>query len=93
MIRARYKHTATLLNDGQVLITGGCLPGANILNSAELYDPPSQSFLPTGTMVAQRCGHSATLLQDGTVLLTGGWRRREWSPFHCGNLQSYHWNF
>jgi len=72
MIQARYKHTATLLNNGQVLITGGCMPGANILNSAELYDPPSHSFLPTGTMVAQRCDHSATQLQDGTVLLAGG---------------------
>ena len=37
MILAREWHTATLLNDGDVLITGGQDAGGNALTAAELY--------------------------------------------------------
>ena len=73
MGHGRYYHSATLLNNGQVLIAGGCSPGANTLNTAELYDPIAQTFSPTGNMTMQRCGQSATLLQDGRVLIAGGY--------------------
>jgi hypothetical protein len=36
---ARYDHTATLLQNGQVLVTGGVDINGNSLSSAELYNP------------------------------------------------------
>ena len=65
METGRYGHTATLLSDGTVLVTGGL--------TAELFDPNSGSFTPTtGSMGTSRADHTATLLKDGTVLIAGG---------------------
>ena len=85
MTSARESHTATLLNDGKVLVVGGdarevlryCGPPFHCtrhvpLASAELFDPASGSFAGTGNMVAPRTLHAATLLGDGKVLVTGG---------------------
>lgn len=69
----RYAHTATLLESGKVLITGG-FRGAESLHSAEIYDPAKGSFATTGSMAVPRMGHTATLMQDGRVLITGGGR-------------------
>jgi hypothetical protein len=63
---ARQSHTATLLFDGKVLISGGS--GA----SAELYDPSIGAFILTGGMIHARVAHRATLLPDGKVLIIGG---------------------
>lgn len=72
--------TATLLSNGKVLVTGGdaCFYfsyyGTGICNqaSAELYDPASGAFTPTGSMLRPRSFHTATLLQNGKVLIAGG---------------------
>ena len=69
---ARGYHTATLLNNGTVLIAGGIGLGGIQLAGAEIYDPASGTFSATGSMTAARYYHVATPLSDGKVLITGG---------------------
>ena len=71
----RYNHTATLLPDGKVLVAGGtgsesCFKPTS---SAELYDPVSGTWSPTGSLNTARASHTATLLQNGLVLVAGGY--------------------
>ena len=73
MTTARVWCPATLLADGRVLIAGGTLGfWTEVYASAELYDPTTGSFGPTGSMTTIREVHTATLLADGRVLVTGG---------------------
>jgi len=67
MTVGREQHTATLLNNGKVLLAGGVG-----LSSAELYDPATGTFAATGSMTTARYQHIATLLTNGKVLITGG---------------------
>ncbi|WP_235216819.1 kelch repeat-containing protein, partial [Archangium violaceum] len=67
---ARSGHTATLLPDGRVLVTGGTHSGTE-QSSAEVYDPATGLWSAAGTMAMPRAGHTATLLPDGQVLITG----------------------
>ena len=64
--------TATTLNSGQVLVTGGANTGSAGLNNTYLYDPATNSFPSAGTMNNLRRNHAATLLNSGKVLITGG---------------------
>jgi hypothetical protein len=69
----RVFHSATLLNNGTVLIAGGEYPETDIAGTAEIYDPAAKRFTFTGSLNAPRATHTATLLSDGKVLITGGW--------------------
>ncbi len=65
-------HTATLLNNGQVLITGGFSHNGS-LASAEIFNPQTNMFtILEHSMSEGRGSHSATILDDGSVLIVGG---------------------
>jgi len=68
---ARNQHTATLLPDGRVLITGG-FDGSAKLASCEIYDPEAETWSLTASLSVARVLHTATLLEDGRVLVVGG---------------------
>ena len=64
-------HTATLLNDGRVLVIGG--HGVHgIRATAELFDPSTGIWSPAGRMARPRARHTTTLLDNGRVLVVGG---------------------
>ena len=72
MANARVEHTATLLADGRVLVTGGTdLTTGLPLDSVELY-VPGVGFVAERPLGTARHGHVAVPLCDGTVLVTGG---------------------
>jgi hypothetical protein len=89
MAVARESHTATLLQDGRVLIAGGArLIGIDweSLPFAEIYDPATGTFSVTGSMNEARYGHTSTLLADGRVLITGGWNTGNLSALASAEL-------
>ncbi len=68
-------HSATLLSDGKVLVSGGLHFNGSIyvpLTSTELYDPATTTWSTVGPLNEARGGHTATLLADGKVLVAGG---------------------
>jgi large repetitive protein len=84
---ARAQHTATVMNDGRVLVTGGS-DGQGIIAESEVFDPttntweavsaiaPTQNdaFMidPTGQFATARQLHTATAMANGLVLVCGG---------------------
>jgi len=80
MTQIRIRHTATLLPSGKVLVAGGRdwirQPDNSetpiSFDTAELYDPSTRTWSPTGRMNRPRGGHSAVLLSSGKVLVVGG---------------------
>ena len=70
-------HGSVGLQDGKVLILGGKSQLAYSLREAELFDPASNRFSPTGSMVLARARPQSVLLNDGTVLVTGASDLRE----------------
>lgn len=75
---ARTYHTATLLPSGKVLVAGGhnwvppCPCSFNNLNSVELYDPTTGTWMNTVKLKIARAFHTATLLDSGNVLAAAG---------------------
>ena len=67
----RWRHTATLLPNDQVLVAGG---GGNsgALASAQLYHPAIGRWQRIADMNHSHVDHTATLLPNGLVLVAGG---------------------
>jgi hypothetical protein len=80
MSKGRFQPTMTVLPDGRVLVAGGAgdivtadgVRAAVPLDSAEIYDPQTDSWSDAPPMAAARTLHTATLLPDGDVLVAGG---------------------
>ncbi|CAF4854383.1 unnamed protein product, partial [Rotaria sp. Silwood2] len=71
MTTARYRHTASVLKNGKVLVTGG-MYNSEYLNSTELYDPSTGNWTSAGNMNSGRQSHTESVLTNGTVLVVGG---------------------
>ena len=67
----RNSHTATLLNDGRVLVAGGAWE-LSVYAVCELFDPRTGAWTRTGSLLEARVAHRATLLKDGRVLVSSG---------------------
>ncbi len=72
---ARARHTATLLNNGQVLVTGGryyLINATAYHNTSYFYDPSANSWTAAAALPNARADHSASLLPNGRLLISGG---------------------
>ncbi|MGQ0521864.1 MAG: NHL domain-containing protein [Actinomycetota bacterium] len=92
----RFLHTATLLDGpacrsglpaefcGRVLVAGGeardDVGTTSALSTAQLYDPETGKWLPTGSMGHARSDHTATALRDGRILMVGAGTAEVYDP-------------
>ncbi|CAF3079080.1 unnamed protein product [Rotaria sp. Silwood2] len=70
MSSTRYGHTASLLTNEKILVTGGY--HHNMTNTVELYDPSTEDWTTFERMNYVRYYHTASVLSNGKVLVTGG---------------------
>ena len=77
MSRGRLNHTATLLDDGRVLVVGD--------STAELYNPATNSWSPAATPPPPGRRTPRPCWRDGEVLVVGGNRSNESAPIELGN--------
>jgi hypothetical protein len=66
MFQVRILHSATKLDDGRVLVTGGYNP------STEIYNPATGTWTRYADTRTNHRYHTATKLLDGRVLVVGG---------------------
>ena len=86
----RFSHTGTLLPNGKVLVAGGFGPQPStgnqpVQDTAELYDPATGTWTPTGSLNVRRALHVAVLLTNGKVLVAGGRTCDQPPPATCGS--------
>lgn len=72
MSMRRWKHTATLLPDGRVIVMGGYSGYNQPQSSVEIYDPAAGRWYAAQPLREARANHTATLLPDGTIVVIGG---------------------
>jgi len=71
MQEPRAYHTATLLDDGRVLIAGGTADD-QVLATTEIYDPSSNTFAAGPTLLQARAHHAAVKVGKSAVAIIGG---------------------
>ncbi len=67
----RYSHTATLLNNGEVLIAGGFTKTVGALRSCEIYNPTNNTWSISISLNESRSRASSILLPNGNVFISG----------------------
>lgn len=77
-VAMKYPHYygfTTLLQDGSVMLGGGCSENFGIGQSwgVETYNPSTHTCKAVGIMDRKRAGVSASVLQDGRVVISGNW--------------------
>lgn len=73
MVEPRFGHTATLMGDDRVLITGCEALQSSSSITAEVYDHATRQFIATANLTEPRGWHTATWLPSkGMVLVVGG---------------------
>ncbi|RKH73187.1 kelch-like protein [Corallococcus aberystwythensis] len=72
MFDFRSDHTAVLLGNGKVLVSGGRNNIFGSMEYSELYDPTTGTWSPVKSMPSNRGQHAAVLLGNGKVLVSGG---------------------
>jgi len=81
MAGARHHHTATLLNNGEVLMAGGASSTGASLPTSEVYLPLAHEWIGTSAMFMARAFHVGVELSDGRVLVAGGCNPQTCIPF------------
>ena len=72
LVVGRFRHTATLLTDGRVLIAGGWDATNDVTAVSEIFNPAAGTFTQAASLAVARASHTATRLNDGRVLIAGG---------------------
>ncbi len=73
MNAGRYGHTASLMTNGKVLVSGGFdISNSYLVNSTELYDSLTGTWTTTSSMNKARYLHTESVLTNGKVLVSGG---------------------
>jgi hypothetical protein len=72
MAAARYWHIASVLPSGKVLVAGGVGTGGTILNSAEIWNPGTNTWGGTGPMANTRYAHAAVKTATGPYVVVAG---------------------
>jgi hypothetical protein len=70
--RERSGHSATLLADGSVLVTGGRASNGELQSSSEIYAPAIKRWKVSAERARPRADHVVTCLRDGRVMISGG---------------------
>ena len=86
----RTGHAAVLLANGKVLVAGGDDPNEQGLASAEIYDPATNKWTSTGSMLTPRVARGAVVLKDGRVLVTGGGEGRNLAEIYDPPSGAWH---
>ncbi len=72
----RSDFSAIVLQDGNVLISGGCHPleryKDDIYNTVEIYNPINNTFKTVASLLTKRKNHTSILLPNGRVFIMGG---------------------
>jgi hypothetical protein len=95
MVQPQGGAVAVLLNDGRVLVYGGSIAGGpgGVTNLAQIFDPTTGLWTPTGSMNQCRQSFTGTLLANGQAMAVGGYCGGYLSSAELYNPSTGAWSF